>query len=299
MLITWVYSAIMSKKYQKYLAVNKLVSCGFTLIELSIVIVILGLMIGGIMSAINQENRRSKQADLKTKMDAVEKALGAFVKKNNRLPCPADGTYAITVASFGKEGGTAGSGSCGDGATYDVTTGIRSADTTPPTANFKLSNTAIGVVPVRALGLPDEYALDPWGGRFTYAVDIRMTATSAFSSTYSSIDNSGNFTINDGLGNVRLSNAIAVVVSHGQNGHGAFQLASGGTRKNAGSTNANELINCHCTNAGVSGTTSNIYVMGGSTATSSSDQRTNFDDILRYYTRGSFLTNSDAATEIK
>lgn len=295
LLITGVYSEKMSRKNQKYITMDRDTNAGFTLIELSIVLVVLGLMIGGIMSVINQENRRSKQVDLKTKMDAIEKALGTFVKKNSRLPCPADGTYAITVAQFGKEGGTAGIGTCSNGATYDGN-GNRTADTTPPTANFKLSNTAGGVVPVRALGLPDEYAFDPWGGRFTYAVDVRMTATSSFS-TYTQIDATGSFTINDGSGNARITNAIAVVLSHGANGHGAYQLS--GTRKTAGSTNANEQTNCHCTSAAAAGAWANTFVMGANTVTTNTDLRTSFDDTLRYYTRGVLLTNGDTLTESK
>mgnify|MGYP001559060599 CR=1 FL=1 len=289
------YNEKMIRKNKKYISPCSRANRAFTLIELSIVLVILGLMIGGIMAVINQEARLSKETDLKTKMDAIEKALGAFVKRNGRLPCPADGEYAVTVANFGKEGGTAGGGSCGNGATYDGS-GIRTADTTPPTANFKLGNTAGGVVPVRALGLPDEYALDPWGGRFTYAVDVRMTATSAFE-TYSPVDATGSFTINDGSGNARVTNGIAIFLSHGQNGHGAYQLS--GTRKNAGSTNANEQTNCHCTNAAVASAWANTFVMGGNTVTTSSDLRTSFDDNLRYYTRGMLLTNSDTATESK
>lgn len=281
----------MTTKTKKHNGVNS----GFSLIELSIVLLILGLMIGGIMSAMTQELRRTKQLDIKTKMDAIEKAIGAFVKKNSRLPCPADGAYVVTVANFGKEGGTAGAGTCGTGATYNVS-GIRTADTTPPTANFVLGNTAGGVVPVRTLGLPDEYAFDPWGGRFSYAVDIRLTATSAFA-TYSQINTTGSITVNDNSGNARLTNAISVVISHGQNGHGAYQLS--GTRKTAGSTNANEQINCHCTAAAVAAAFSSTFVMGANTATNSSDLRTVFDDTLRYYTRASFLANSDVATEIK
>ncbi len=281
----------MTTKDKNYNCINH----GFSLIELSVVLLILGLMIGGIMSAMTQESRRTKQLDLKTKMDAIEKAIGAFVKKNNRLPCPADGTYVVTVANFGKEGGTAGGGTCGNGATYDGS-GIRTVDSTPPTANFALGNTAGGVVPVRTLGLPDEYAFDPWGGRFNYAVDVRLTATSAFA-TYSQINTTGSITVNDNSGNARLTNAISVVISHGQNGHGAYQLS--GTRKTAGSTNANEQTNCHCTAAAVAAAFSSIFVMGANTATNSSDLRTVFDDTLRYYTRGSFLANSDVVTEIK
>lgn len=270
-------------------------SFAFTLIELSVVLLILGLMIGGIMSALTQESRRTKQLDLKTKMDAIEEALGAFVKKNNRLPCPADGAYLLTVANFGKEGGTAGGGTCANGATYDGN-GNRTADTTPPTANFYLTNTAGGVVPVRTLGLPDEYAFDPWGGRFTYAVDIRLTATSAFN-TYFPVNTTGSITVNDNAGGARATNAIAVVISHNQNGHGAFQLS--GSRKNAGSSNANEQTNCHCSAAAAAGVWSSIFVMGANTTTSSTDLRASFDDTLRYYTRATLLTNLDVATEIK
>jgi prepilin-type N-terminal cleavage/methylation domain-containing protein len=286
----------MSRKNQKYITTGSGINSGFTLIELSIVLIILGLMIGGIMAAVNQENRRAKQIELKTKMDAIEKALGAFVKKNSRLPCPADGTYAITVAQFGKEGGTAGGGDCGNGATYDGNGNRTAIGASPPVANFKLSNTAGGVVPVRALGLPDEYALDPWGGRFTYVVDIRMTATSAFT-TYSQIDSTGEITVNDGSGNTRIANAVAIVLSHGPNGHGAYQLS--GTRKTAGSTNANEQTNCHCTSAAAADVWSTTFVMGPNTITSSSDLLASFDDNLRYYTRANLLASSDVATENK
>ncbi len=270
-------------------------SSGFSLIELSIVVVIFGLMIGGIMSAMTQTVRQTKQTSLKLKMDAIEQALAAYVKKNSYIPCPADGAYAVTNAYFGIAGGTAGGGTCANGATYDGN-GNRTADTTPPTANFVLSNNAGGIVPVRTLGLPDEYAFDPWGGRFSYSVDIRFTATSAFT-TYSQLDTTGSITVNDNAGNARVTNAIAIVLSHGTNGHGAFQLS--GTRKNAGSTNANEQTNCHCTSAAAAGVYSGTFIMGENTTTSTTDLRANFDDTLRYYTRGNFLTNTDVVTETK
>jgi hypothetical protein len=247
------------------------------------------------MAALTQESRLAKQSELKTKMDAIEKAIEAYVKRNNFLPCPADGTYAMSAANFGLTGGTLGGGTCSNGATYDGN-GNRTADSTPPTANFYLGNIAGGVVPVRALGLPDEYAIDPWGGKFSYAVDIRFTATRSFYD-YSYIDSTGGITVSDDGGNTILTNAIVIVLSHGQNGHGAFQLS--GTRKNAGSTNAHELVNCHCTNAAAAGVYSVNFFMSASTATNSSDLRTVFDDTLRYYKRGNFPTSLDVVTEYK
>ncbi|MEQ1790238.1 MAG: prepilin-type N-terminal cleavage/methylation domain-containing protein [Rickettsiales bacterium] len=275
--------------------ISNIPNYGFSLIELSAVLLILGLMIGGIMAVLTQDARRSKQTELALKIDAIEQAIGAFVKKNNRLPCPADGTYSVSSANFGVSGGTAGDGTCTTGATYDGN-GIRTSDATPPTANFSITNIAGGVIPIRSLGLSDEYAFDPWGGRFTYAADKRLTATDSFF-TYSSINTTGGITVNDNDGNTRLSNAIAVVISHGQNGHGTFQLS--GARKNAGSTNANELLNCNCTSGAVASPWGSVFVMGANIATSSTDLRTNFDDTLHYYTRGSFLNNIDIKTESK
>ncbi|MEZ5690779.1 MAG: type II secretion system protein [Rickettsiales bacterium] len=275
-----------SKKQQ-----NRIV--GFSLLELSIVLLILGLMIGGIMSVLTQETRQRKQDDFTRKMTAIEDALAAFVKKNKALPCPADATYLVTNQYFGVEGGTTGAGSCVNGATYDGN-GNRTADTTPPTANFISGNVVGGVVPVRSLGLADEYAFDPWGGRFSYHVDRRFTATNAFD-TYQLNNSTGGITVNDTAGNTRSANAIAVVISHGENGHGAFQLS--GVRKTAGSTNSNEQTNCHCDSSATAAAYSTTFIMGRATTTDNTDLRASFDDITRYYTRGSFFTNSDVVTE--
>lgn len=267
---------------------------GFSLIELSMVVLILGLMIGGIVAVLTQESRRTKQVELKMKMDTIEKALGAFVKKNNRIPCPADGTYLVTNTYFGKEGGTVGAGNCGNGATYNGES--RTADTTPPTANFLITYVAGGVVPVRTLGLADEYAFDPWGGRFTFAVDNRFTATDAFT-TYQSNDTTGNITVGAEYGTTILTNAITVVISHGENSHGAFLLS--GARKNAGSKNTFEQGNCNCSSTASASPYQGLFFIMANTTVNNADLLYSYDDITRYYTRNNFPTNSDTATEIK
>jgi prepilin-type N-terminal cleavage/methylation domain-containing protein len=267
---------------------------GFSLIELSIVLLILGLMIGGITAVMTQEARVAKQSQLKTKMDAIEQALIAYVKKNNRLPCPADGTYLITNSYFGIEGGTTGDGTCSTGASYS--SGNRTANPTPPTANFKsLTSSAGGVVPVRTLGLSDEYAFDPWGGRFSYFVDIRMTATNSFSTYSPTYVLGAGTTIYDAGSNVITQNPLVIIISHGPNGHGAFQLS--GKRKNAGSTNGWEQLNCHCDATGTETPYVAQFGIVGNMTDNSNDLRAASDDILRYYKRGVFLTSTDVITE--
>lgn len=246
---------------------------GFTLLELSIVLLILSLIAGGLLTALAQNTRIQKEKELQQKLTAIESGLIKFRRHYNRMPCPADGSLDIGNAKFGVEASNIGS--C-DG---------------NPAANFNdTGNTSGGVVPVRTLGLPDEFMFDPWGGRFSYAVDIRMTAPSAFINYGMSDATIGSITILDGAGQTVTTKAIASLVSHGNNGHGAFQLS--GSRKATGSTNANELKNCHCDTNGVATTFNNQFVIQPSTG-ANSNSANSFDDTVRYWLRSQIYSAND------
>ncbi len=246
---------------------------GFTLLELSIVLLVLSLVAGGVLAIMTQELRRSKQSELQSKMDAIQEAMIKFRRQNNRLPCPADGAIALSEEKFGLE--AANNGTC-DG---------------DPAANFNdTENTAGGVVPIKSLGLPDDYMFDPWGGRFSYVVDIRMTAPLAFTTYPVTSTTIGSITVLDGASENRTTNAIAVIISHGNNGHGAFQLS--GLRKSARSSNTDELMNCYCDENATATTFDNTFIMRphtGSTSTSASG----FDDVLRYWVRSQMFSPAD------
>jgi prepilin-type N-terminal cleavage/methylation domain-containing protein len=277
---------------------------GFTLLELSVVIIVLSLILSGIMTIITQEVRTTKMAELKMKMDAIEVALQNFRRDNNRLPCPASLTTAVTNAQFGVTAATPGT--CTGGA---------------PAANYSDgSNTVAGMVPVSSLGLPDDYAFDPWGGKFTYAVDKRVTGSLTLtgaptntepkgvlnnhlppgtSGTYYGPENTtiGTMTVNDLAGNARTTKAIAIVLSHGPNGHGAFLLS--GTRKSIGSNNTNEQENCECNSAATAAVppVDTTFVMGPNALSTAGDLTYSFDDIVRYYVRAQLLSAGEVLNE--
>lgn len=255
---------------------------GFTLVELGLVLIILSMMISGILAIATQNVRMAKKTELRAKMDAIENALRNYRKAQDRLPCPGSLTVDYTdSANLGIEGATAGT--CTGGS---------------PAATFTDGGSTVGgIVPVRALGLTDDHAVDPWGNYFLYVVDRRATGSAAFT-TYN-INNTliGSITIKDNTSPTPATLTalgVALVASFGPNGHGAYQTS--GTRKYTGSTNAHEWENCGC-NATTATTFNATFYMHSSTSSASS-VLDSFDDEVRYYTRPQFPSgSSDIVTE--
>lgn len=115
---------------------------GFTLIEVAIVLLIVGFLLGAIITPMGaqRETLRIKQAREELKM--IEEALYGFVIAKQRLPCPAQ----------------PGSGSA-------------NPDAAGPCAPVN----ARGFVPSTTLGLTgrfncDNLLLDPWGNPYRYSV---------------------------------------------------------------------------------------------------------------------------------
>jgi prepilin-type N-terminal cleavage/methylation domain-containing protein len=261
------------RSYRHHGKTNLTLFSGFTLLELSIVLLVLSLVAGGALAIMTQEIRRNKQNELQTKMDAIQEAMIKFRRQNNRLPCPADATIALSEEKFGMEASNAGT--C-DG---------------DPAANFNdTENTVGGVVPVKSLGLPDDYMFDPWGGRFSYVVDMRMTAPLAFTTYPVTSTTIGSITVLDVASNNRTTNAIAVLISHGNNGHGAYQLS--GLRKSARSSNTDEQMNCYCDENATATTFDNIFIMRPHTGSTSSSTGS-FDDVVRYWVRSQMFSPAD------
>ncbi|MDB6086395.1 MAG: ral secretion pathway protein [Gammaproteobacteria bacterium] len=74
---------------------------GFTLIEVAISMVILGLVLTGLVVALSQELQQRHLLDTRSTLQQANEALVAFVVANARLPCPA------LVGSNGLESTTA------------------------------------------------------------------------------------------------------------------------------------------------------------------------------------------------
>ena len=86
-------------------------SRAFTLLEMSIVLAIIAVVVGGGMTIFSASLQKRQLQETQFKMKAIQKALYDFRIYNNRLPCPADVTLpiptdSVTPTYFGFEAGS-------------------------------------------------------------------------------------------------------------------------------------------------------------------------------------------------
>ncbi len=120
---------------------------GFSLVEMAIVLMIVGLLLGGLIPTLSAQMESQRINETRKQLDEIKEALIGFAIANGRFPCPA------TTASNGDEsfasGGSATDGNC--------------------------SNYYNGYVPAAKLGIASvdsntKLVLDAWNNPIRYAV---------------------------------------------------------------------------------------------------------------------------------
>ncbi len=188
---------------------------GFSLIELAIVMTIASLLMMAGIKAVTALRFSGQHKSAQQQMVLIEEAIRGFVLNNGRLPCPADPSLASSNALWGREL-TQASGTLCDNPSGDLEDLVLPAN----------SGTAVGALPFYALGFNAEN-IDTWGHHFTYHVVLNKAHPN-------SADNGKNLwtdkspstllTVNDDAGNLITNKAIAIIVSHGSNGSGAWTV---------------------------------------------------------------------------
>lgn len=165
---------------------------GFTLIEMAIVLVIIGFILGGLLVSLTAQTDLRNYAETRKTLEDSKEALVGFTLNNRHLPCP------------------------------DKTTGANNGINDNPNDGIEDFNAATGNCVVVEGNLPwSTLSLtntDAWGQAFIYRVSTAFSQRSPL--------NTFNLTMN---GNIRIcneaacstppltSNAIAVVISRGKN----------------------------------------------------------------------------------
>jgi len=248
---------------------------GFTLIELSVVLVVIAIITAmGVSSGVDALEA-SRRISTESKMDVIESALLAYRKKHGRLPCPADAQLLHTDASYGIEAENM-SGTC-TGGTPEATYVTLGAPMGVPS----------GAVPVRTLSLPDSFMYDGWNKKIHYEVTPTLTIASAFAA--SQLYDSCSITIKDNSDTALTTNAVYALVSYGKNGIGSYGL--GGTQYTGANAGDDEDTNIRTTT-----NTPTIRVRNTSGATVGSSGY--YDDIVRFKSRYQMMDANDRSTPI-
>lgn len=201
---------------------------GFSLIELSIVLVIIMSVLTLGMGALNSLMTSSAYSETKARQARIKEALIAYYGAHKRLPCPAWGNVDPTVTPDmrGEERKDLSTGVC-----------IVDATITPPIPP------GFGVVPYATLGLGRDVAEDGWGNIMSYQVYFENSGScpgTKFDWTTSNCFGAGKpgglWVYDGGLRSTDPleeratynataptdSRAVVVILSHGKNGFGAW-----------------------------------------------------------------------------
>jgi len=179
---------------------------GFTLIELAVVLVIVGILLGSFIGTLTSRINVTKKSDAVEELETIKQSMMAHAFVNGYLPCPdCDVIAGACIAAL-----------VGDGiADHDVGN------------NRCVLNEASGNVPWVTLGLGRG---DPWSNHYRYSVQNEYanidTAFTLNSPSGSAIIQEPNF-VADATGatpQALANNVVAIILSHGSNGFGATSV---------------------------------------------------------------------------
>ncbi|MBS1143659.1 MAG: hypothetical protein H6R14_1065 [Proteobacteria bacterium] len=183
---------------------------GFTLVELTVVLVIVALLSSGLMLGLSGQRDQIQNKEAQQQLEIVRDALLGFAMANGRLPCPADPTLG---AGGGGEDIQLCAAARGHAAPYTCI------------ATDQQCAREHGVLPWRTLGIQET---DVWSNRFTYFVGYEFAdplikgEVDAGRRSRFTLDTNGRANIQDSAGNNLAAAIPAVIVSHGPRGAGAY-----------------------------------------------------------------------------
>ncbi|MFM7557098.1 MAG: type II secretion system protein, partial [Alphaproteobacteria bacterium] len=133
----------------------------FTLIEMSVVLIVISILFVGTFSSSSVVNSVRTNVS-KDKLEVIYSLMGTFLKNNKRLPCPASINITSDNANFGNEVRNPLDNKCSG-------SGIYASD------NAGFSNIIVGAIPVKELGVNNDFAYDAFGNLVLYFIDQRFT----------------------------------------------------------------------------------------------------------------------------
>ena len=192
---------------------------GFTLVEMAVVLVIIGLVVSGLFVPLTAQRDIRDVSGTQSSLKLISEAIYGFTILNGRLPCPSTETDP-TNANYGLE---------------DAACSVSYAN------EGYLPWKTLGVPQVDEWGTPRTAVTDPWNGHWRYRIDRNFTTTASFSTNMTSTSPSfgDSLSVQDSSGislTSTVERPIAIVYSTGKdlvaNGQNASYEATAGTYEN-------------------------------------------------------------------
>lgn len=212
---------------------------GFTLIEIAISLIILGVLITPLIVLFNQHQQKQRVVTTHENVQGAMNAIQNFVKMHGRYPCPAPlNQVTRSEPAYGREHATAcdgpaasglSPGACGGGICVEESVRI-----------LENPRVIVGMLPFRELQIEENRAKDAYGSRLVYAVTESMTSSETFN------PNTGAISIVNTQGKSQVSppgSVAYLVLSPGKTGSGGYDIF--GALKSPCSTGAVEDENCN------------------------------------------------------
>ncbi|MBU0799494.1 MAG: type II secretion system GspH family protein [Alphaproteobacteria bacterium] len=183
---------------------------GFTMVELAMVMIISGLMFTGVMQALYLYNKRQANDHTIEAVNTSRSSIEEYIARQGGVyPCPAPLDAAPGDADYGVA-------NC---ATATIVTGRDGLQI------------AVGAIPITTVlpvlqnvKLSDNDTVDGWRRKLTYAVTVNLTNTLTYT------DDGGAIAVVDEYDQNILDipgTAHSIIISHGENGVGAFSREGG------------------------------------------------------------------------
>lgn len=175
---------------------------GFTLLDLAVSMIVIGLISAGFMATYKLYAESKAFGNTSSSLIGIKIAMDNYYFENNSYPCPADITLSADDADYGLAVSPC------IGAVPFVTGGL----------------------PFKDLKLPMDFAIDGWNNKLSYTVTAAQTDPTSFTTDggilqVTGVDETGSAVTY--APDISGFEAHYVIVSHGDDGKGAFSVEGG------------------------------------------------------------------------
>jgi len=211
-------------------------SKGFSLLEMSIALIILGLVTGTVLASYNIEMKKRRFETVLSQTAFLQNAVGVFFITNGHYPRPARLDLAPDHPDYGREISEAEADAIAPGTCLN---GVCRLNSDIGAVGGTILH---GAIPAKALRITDDSMIDPWKNKYSYVVTQSLTGSVPFDRM------AGNIRVMEisperfvaATGTVAPKEMITkytyinpssppaghfLIFSHGENGNGSFTVA--------------------------------------------------------------------------